>query len=205
MESIVIRDLKLETVVGVTGKLPENTLPEIAFAGRSNVGKSSLINSLLGRKSFARTSSQPGKTQTLNFYRINDDLYFTDLPGYGYAKVSMELRMKWGKVIEKYFRTSKQLCCIIQLVDIRHDPTKDDVAMFDWIKSTGFKTFVVATKADKISRGAVKAQIQAIKKVLKVPEDVPVIPFSSVTKQGVAEIWQQITPFITNGVDDTVQ
>ncbi len=195
---MVIKDLQLETVVGVSGKLPVNTLPEIAFAGRSNVGKSSLINGLLGRKSFARTSSQPGKTQTLNFYKINNELYFTDLPGYGYARVSMTLRQKWGKVIEKYFRTSKQLRCIIQLVDIRHEPTKDDIAMFDWIKSTGIKTFVVATKADKISKGAVKAQTEVIKKTLKVPAGVDIIPFSSVTKQGVNEIWQQITALVSD-------
>ncbi len=195
---MVIKDLQLETVVGVSGKLPVNTLPEIAFAGRSNVGKSSLINGLLGRKSFARTSSQPGKTQTLNFYKINNELYFTDLPGYGYARVSMTLRQKWSKVIEKYFRTSKQLRCIIQLVDIRHEPTKDDIAMFDWIKSTGIKTFVVATKADKISKGAVKAQTEVIKKTLKVPAGVDIIPFSSVTKQGVNEIWQQITALVSD-------
>jgi GTP-binding protein len=190
---MVIKDLQLETVVGVTGKLPVNTLPEIAFAGRSNVGKSSLINGLLGRKSFARTSSQPGKTQTLNFYKVNNELYFTDLPGYGYARVSMTLRQKWGKVIEKYLKTSKQLRCIIQLVDIRHEPTKDDVAMFEWINAMGLKTFVVATKADKISRGAVKQQCDMIRKCLKAKADVKIIPFSSVTKQGAEDIWKEIT------------
>lgn len=189
---MIIKQLELETVVGVSGQLPVNTLPEVAFAGRSNVGKSSLINALLCRKSFARTSSQPGKTQTLNFFKINNALYFTDLPGYGYARVSMTLRQKWGKVIEKYFRSSKQLRCIIQLVDIRHEPTKDDVAMFEWIRSTGLDTLIVATKVDKINRSQVKKQTDMVRRCLKAG-DTPIVTFSAVTKQGTDEIWEHIS------------
>ena len=161
-KSMVIKNVGLETVCGITSKLPENTKPEVAFAGKSNVGKSSLINALMNRKSLARTSSQPGKTQTINFYNINEQLYFVDLPGYGYAKVSMELRAKWGKMIERYLKKSEQLKLIFLLVDIRHDPTQDDVAMAQYFRQMDIPFTVVATKADKISRGARMKQLAPI-------------------------------------------
>ena len=153
-----VTKVNLETVCGITSKLPENLLPEFAFAGKSIVGKSSLINGLMNRKSYASTSSQPGKTQTINFYNINEQLYFVDLPGYGYAKVSMELRAKWGKMIERYLKKSEQLKLIFLLVDIRHEPSENDRDMYDWIVHNGFQPFVIATKLDKIIRSQIAKQ-----------------------------------------------
>jgi len=193
-----IKNLELETVCGITSKLPVNECPEIAFAGRSNVGKSSLINSLVGRKSFARTSSQPGKTQTINFYKINDAFYFTDLPGYGYAKVSVETRAKWGKMIEKYLRMSKQLRSVLLLVDIRHEPTANDVQMYEWIVASGYTPIVIATKADKISRGQIQKQIGILRKTLGAKQDIQFIPFSALSKQGVDEVWAVIEEVLEN-------
>jgi GTP-binding protein len=167
-------------------------MPEIAFAGKSNVGKSSLINALMNRKSYARTSSQPGKTQTINFYRINDDLYFVDLPGYGYAKVSEEIKVKWGRMIERYLYTSKQLRLVFLLIDIRHEPSKNDCTMYHWIIEHGFQPIVIATKADKINRSQLDKQRKLIQTTLSVVPGTPIIPFSSVTKQGREEIWELI-------------
>lgn len=189
---IVIRTAELETVVGVTTKqLPKNDIPEIAFAGRSNVGKSSLINALLNRKSLARTSGTPGKTQTMNYYKVNQDCYFVDLPGYGYAKVNQELKQKWGKMTDRYFKTSKQLRCIFLLVDIRHKPTGDDVMMMNWIRASGLRMVVVATKLDKLKRSQVQKSVKLIKETLDLKEE-KLILFSAETKSGREEIWEEI-------------
>ncbi len=187
-----VTKVNLETVCGITSKLPENLLPEFAFAGKSNVGKSSLINGLMNRKSYARTSSQPGKTQTINFYNINEQLYFVDLPGYGYAKVSMELRAKWGKMIERYLKKSEQLKLIFLLVDIRHEPSENDRDMYDWIVHNGFQPIVIATKLDKINRSQIAKQTKLIRTCLKMPKEGILIPFSAETKQGRDEIWSKI-------------
>mgnify|MGYP000411884210 CR=1 FL=1 len=156
---MIIKKAELETVCGITSTLPENILPEFAFAGKSNVGKSSLINGLLNRRALARTSSQPGKTQTINFYNVNDNLYFVDLPGYGYAKVSVEVKAKWGKMIERYLKKSKMLKCIFLLIDIRHDPSANDKMMYDWIVSNGYKPVIVATKLDKLKRSQIQKHV----------------------------------------------
>ena len=192
-----LKKMELETVCGITSTLPVNLQPEVAFAGRSNVGKSSLINGLLNRKSFARTSSQPGKTQTINFYHINDEFYFVDLPGYGYAKVSAELKAKWGKMIERYLMGSKQLKCVFLLVDIRHEPTANDKQMYEWICANGLRPVIIATKLDKISRGQVKKQTDMIRKSLKAQANTTLIPFSAMTKQGAEEIWTLIETLVT--------
>ena len=189
---MIVKTLSLETVCGITSKLPENTHPEVAFAGKSNVGKSSLINALVNRKSFARTSSEPGKTQTINFYNVNNELYLVDLPGYGYAKTSMDTREKWGKMIEKYLHTSKMLKAVFLLVDIRHEPSQNDVNMFDWIKYQGFTPVVIATKADKLKRSQLPRQIKLVRETLGMEQDEVLIPFSAETKQGKEEIWKII-------------
>ena len=157
---MIIRSLELETVCGITSTLPENTLPEIAFAGKSNVGKSSLINGLMNRKSFARTSATPGKTQTINFYNINQELYLVDLPGYGYAKVSEQEKKKWGQMIERYLHQSKQLRAVFLLIDIRHAPSANDKMMYDWILSQGYHPIIIATKLDKLKRSQVQKQVK---------------------------------------------
>lgn len=192
---MIIKSAELETVCGITSKLPENAYPEIAFAGKSNVGKSSLINVLMNRKSLARTSSQPGKTQTINFYKINQELYFVDLPGYGYAKVSAEIKAKWGKMIERYLHTSGHLRLVFLLIDIRHEPQKNDHTMYHWIVENGFQPIIIATKLDKIHRSQVTKQLKLIKQSLEVVEGTPIIPFSSVTKQGREEIWEFIETY----------
>jgi len=186
---MIIKSANLETVCGITSVIPENDKPEIAFAGKSNVGKSSLINALMNRKSLARTSSQPGKTQTINFYNINDLLYFVDLPGYGYAKVSESVKEKWGKMVEKYFKMSKQLKMVFLLVDIRHAPSENDRIMYDWIVYHGYQPVIIATKLDKIKRSQKDKQI---KESLKVQPGTIIIPFSSETKQGREETWEII-------------
>ena len=160
---MVIKNVNLETVCGITSKLPKNTLPEVAFAGKSNVGKSSLINALVNRKSLARTSGQPGKTQTINFYNVNEEMYIVDLPGYGYAKVSKEVAAKWGPMIENYLHTSEQLRMVFLLIDLRHKPTNNDVQMYRWILSNGFSPVIVATKADKIKRSQLQKQLKQLK------------------------------------------
>lgn len=187
-----IRSLELETVCGITSKLPDNTLPEIAFAGKSNVGKSSLINALLNRKSFARTSAQPGKTQTINFYNINNFMYCVDLPGYGFAKVSKETQEKWGRMIENYLHKSKVLKAVFLLIDIRHEPSANDVNMYQWILHSGYKPIIIATKLDKINRSQTQKQIKLIKTKLETEKDTIIIPFSAETKQGRDELWELI-------------
>ena len=191
-----IRSLELETVCGITSKLPENDKPEIAFAGKSNVGKSSLINALLNRKSLARTSSAPGKTQTINFYNINNLMYCVDLPGYGFAKVSKETQAKWGKMIEGYLKKSPMLKAVFLLIDIRHEPGNNDKDMYNWIVSNGFEPIIIATKLDKINRSQIQKQVKFIKNKLQVKPETIVIPFSSETKQGRDEVWKLIDELV---------
>lgn len=187
-----VTNVNLETVCGITSKLPENTKMEVAFAGKSNVGKSSLINALMNRKSYARTSQQPGKTQTINFYNINDILYFVDLPGYGYAKTSKDMKAKWGKMIENYFKKTKQLRILFLLIDIRHEPGKNDVDMYNWSVNYGYNPIIIATKSDKISRGQIQKHTSIIRKKLNCIEGTPIIPFSALNKSGKEEIWEFI-------------
>lgn len=193
---MIIKSVNLETVCGVTSVLPKNDKIEIAFAGKSNVGKSSLINALMNRKSYARTSSQPGKTQTINFYNINDVLYFVDLPGYGYAKVSEKLKEKWGKLIERYLRSSEQLKIIFLLIDIRHDPSENDRNMYEWITANGYNPIIIATKLDKINRSQIDKQVKIIRNGLKTKPGTKIFPFSSLSKQGREEIWECIEEFV---------
>ena len=187
---MIIKSVNLETVCGVTSRLPENGAPEFAFAGKSNVGKSSLINALMNRKAYARTSSQPGKTQTINFYKINDAFYYVDLPGYGYAKVSLEAKEKWGKMIERYLRRSQMLKLVFILVDIRHDPSANDNSMYDWIVYNGYHPVVIATKLDKINRSQRAKQLKTIRQGLGMGAEDILIPFSAETKEGREEIWK---------------
>jgi len=196
VSDMVIKSAELETVCGITSKLPENAFPEVAFAGKSNVGKSSLINGLLNRKSLARTSSQPGKTQTINFYRINDILYLVDLPGYGYAKVSEETKAKWGKMIENYLHGSRQLKAVFLLIDIRHEPSANDRDMYNWIVYQGYEPIIIATKLDKIKRSQVQKQLKILREGLNLLPGTKMIPFSAETKQGRDEIWELIDKFV---------
>lgn len=186
---MVIKNVNLETVCGITSVIPDNELPEVAFAGKSNVGKSSLINTLMNRKSLARTSSQPGKTQTINFYNINNAMYLVDLPGYGYAKVPESEKVKWGKMIENYLHTSKQLKAVFLLIDIRHDPSANDKQMYDWIVHQGYNPIIVATKLDKIKRSQIDKHVKAIRVGLNVKPGTQILPFSAASKQGREEIW----------------
>ena len=187
-----VTSVNLETVCGITSKLPENDKLEVAFAGRSNVGKSSLINALMNRKSYARTSQQPGKTQTINFYNINELLYFVDLPGDGYAIVSQDTVKKWGKMIDGYLHQSKVLRLVFLLVDIRHKPNQNDIQMYEWCVNYGFNPIIIATKSDKIKRSQLQKQIKQIKDALQVVDGTPVIPFSALNKSGRDEIWEYI-------------
>lgn len=179
-----IKSAALETVCGIKSALPDSVLPEIAFAGKSNVGKSSLINAIVERKALARTSGTPGKTQTLNFYNVNGQMYLVDLPGYGYAKVSQKEREGWGRMIDCYLSSRRQLKGVILLVDIRHEPSANDKAMFDWIRGSGYDPVVVATKLDKIKRSQVDKNVSMIKRSLETGADTPVMTFSAQTKQG---------------------
>ena len=187
---MVIKNVELEIVCGVTSKIPDTDLPEVAFAGKSNVGKSSLINGLMNRKSLARTSSQPGKTQTINFYNINKLMYLVDLPGYGYAKVSENEKKKWGKMIENYLHTSKQLKAVFLLIDIRHEPSANDKMMYEWIVYQGYDPIIVATKLDKIKRSQIQKSVKMVKEGLNVKPGTKIIPYSALTKQGRDEIWE---------------
>ncbi len=193
---MVIKSVNLETVCGITSILPQNGKPEIAFAGKSNVGKSSLINALMNRKSLARTSAQPGKTQTINFYNINDAMYLVDLPGYGYAKVSQSEKEKWGKMIENYLHESKQLKAVFLLIDIRHEPSANDKQMYDWISYQGYDPIIIATKLDKINRSQIQKQVKLIKTKLQVKPGTLILPFSAQTKQGRDEIWEVMDSFV---------
>ena len=190
---LVVKKVELETVCGITSRFPENLLPEYVFAGKSNVGKSSLINALINRKALARVSAQPGKTQTVNFYRVNDDCYFVDLPGYSYANVPDRVRIQWGKMIERYLNQSAQIRDVFLLVDIRHEPGANDLQMADWIRASGRRPTVIATKLDKIKRSQTAGAVAAIRRGLMLEEGDPVIPFSALTKQGREEILSRIT------------
>ncbi len=193
---MVIKSVNLETVCGYTSKLPDNACPEIAFAGKSNVGKSSLINALMNRKSYARTSATPGKTQTINYYNINGELYLVDLPGYGYAKVSEKEKQQWGKLIERYLYSSKQLKAVFLLIDIRHDPSANDKMMYDWIVSKGYRPIIIATKLDKIKRSQKEKHLKAIRQGIGVLPETEIVPFSALSKQGRDEIWELMERYI---------
>ncbi len=187
---MIIKSVNLDIVCGITSKLPENTLPEIAFAGKSNVGKSSLINALMNRKNYARTSQSPGKTQTINYYNINQELFFVDLPGYGYAKANEEVKAKWGKLIEDYLHQSKQIKLVMLLIDIRHKPSDNDCLMYRWICDHGYKPVIIATKSDKINRSQLNKQLQMIADELQVLPETIIIPFSALNKQGREDIYE---------------
>ena len=199
-----IKNVSLETVCGITSRLPDNTLPEIAFAGKSNVGKSSLINALMNRKALARTSAQPGKTQTINFYNINDAMYLVDLPGYGYAKVAQEVREKWGKLIERYLHGSKQLKAVFLLIDIRHEPSENDRQMYEWIVYQGYDPIIIATKLDKIKRSQLQKQLKTVRTGLGVKPGTQLLPFSALTKQGRDEIWAVMDEILAEGAPEEV-
>ncbi len=189
---MIIRSVNLETVCGPTSVFPKNTLPEVAFAGKSNVGKSSLINALMNRKAYARTSEKPGKTQTVNFYNINQELYYVDLPGYGYAAMPEKEKQKMGKMVEAYLKSSEMLREVFLLIDIRHDPGANDKLMYEWVLSEGYRPFIVATKLDKIKRSEIAKKVKAIRVGLNADSETQILPFSSVTKQGREELWAEI-------------
>ena len=193
---MVIKNVNLETVCGITSTIPENELNEVAFAGKSNVGKSSLINALMNRKSLARTSSQPGKTQTINFYNINDAMYLVDLPGYGYANANIEIKAKWGKMIENYLHVSEKLKAVFLLIDIRHEPSDNDILMYEWMVNQGFAPIIIATKSDKLRKNQINSQIKVIEKTLQVEPGTIIIPFSAETKEGRQEIWDLIDSLV---------
>ena len=195
---MIIKNAELETVCGITSSLPSHDQPEFAFAGKSNVGKSSLINALMNRKSLARTSSQPGKTQTINFYHINDQLYFVDLPGYGYTKTAVVVKEKWGTMVELYLHKSSVLKCVFLLIDIRHEPSENDKTMYEWIIYNGFHPVVIATKMDKLKRSQVEKQVKLLRTGLGMEKEDILIPFSAETKQGREEIWELIEKIILN-------
>ena len=200
---MVIKNVSLETVCGITSKLPDNLHPEVAFAGKSNVGKSSLINALMNRKSLARTSAQPGKTQTINYYNINDAIYFVDLPGYGYAQANEKVKAQWGKMIEDYLHRSKQLKAVFLLIDIRHAPSENDRIMYNWIRKMGFDPIIIATKLDKINRSQIQKQIKLIRTTLEADKETIILPFSATTKQGRDEIYEIIDRIIEENTEQT--
>ena len=199
---MIIKEVNLETVCGYTSKLPDNQKPEIAFAGKSNVGKSSLINALMNRKSLARTSAQPGKTQTINFYNINDVMYLVDLPGYGYAKVAESEKKKWGQMIENYLHNSKQLRAVFLLIDIRHAPSANDKKMYDWIVYQGYEPIIIATKMDKLKRSQISKHVKLVREGLGLKKESIVIPFSATSKQGREEIWNLMDSILESEVSE---
>lgn len=206
---MIIKTANLETVCGITSKLPDNTRPEFAFAGKSNVGKSTLINALMNRKSYARTSSTPGKTQTINYYNVNDAFYLVDLPGYGYATAGVKVKQQWGKMIENYLHTSKKLEAVFILVDARHEPSENDVMMFDWVLAAGFTPYVIATKSDKLKRSQIARQMAMIRRTIKekskASHDVSfeVIPFSGLSKAGREDIYNILEEFLAEEGKDS--
>ena len=202
---MVIKSVNLETVCGITSKLPDNTLSEVAFAGKSNVGKSSLINGIMNRKSLARTSSQPGKTQTINFYNVNETFYLVDLPGYGYAKANQQVKAQWGKMIERYLHSSKQLKAVFLLVDIRHDPSANDKQMYQWMRHYGYDPIIIATKLDKINRSQIQKHVKAIRVGLEAEKDTIIIPYSSLSKQGREEIYELLDRLLVPETDGEEQ
>lgn len=197
----IIKKAELETVCGITSRFPDNDLPEFAFAGKSNVGKSSLINALMQRKSLARTSAQPGKTQTINFYNVNDEFYFVDLPGYGYTKISESVKADWGRMVERYLKHSSMLRMVFLLVDIRHKPTADDRLMFDWVHSQGFDPVIIATKADKLGKNDKPKALKLIRESFGADRDIKLIPFSAETKAGRDDIYKLLEE-VCHGTDN---
>ena len=195
---MVIKNVNLETVCGITSTLPENQHPEVAFSGKSNVGKSSLINGLMNRKAYARVSQQPGKTQTINYYNVNDEIYIVDLPGYGFANVSQAVKAKWGKMIENYLRKSRQLRMVFLLVDIRHEPSANDKMMYEWMVYQGFHPIIIATKSDKVKRSQLQKQLKVIRLGLNTEKGAILIPFSAETKQGRDEIWNLVDQILAS-------
>lgn len=187
-----VNNVSLASVAVKYSQYPTDEKMEIAFVGKSNVGKSSLINTLVNRKALARTSSNPGKTRTINFYNVEDKIYFVDLPGYGYAKVSKVEQEKWASMIESYLKKRKQLKYIIMLIDIRHEPSTNDILMYEWLKHYGFKIIIVATKSDKVKKNQLSKQLLSIKKSLELEECELLLPFSSQTKEGKDELWNII-------------
>ena len=202
---MVVKSVNLETVCGITSKIPENIYYEVAFAGKSNVGKSSLINAILNRSGLARTSSQPGKTQTINFYNVNDGMYLVDLPGYGYARANEEIKAQWGVMIENYLHTSRMLKAVFLLIDIRHDPSENDCLMYEWMVNQGFTPIIIATKCDKLKEGQIRTAVRTIRRILGTEEQTPVIPFSAETKEGKDEVWALIERLVfPEGVPETM-
>ena len=208
---MVIKSVELSLVCGVTSKIPAGTLPEFAFAGRSNVGKSTLINGLMNRKALARVSSQPGKTQTINYYRVNEQFHLVDLPGYGYAKANVKVKEQWGKMIERYLSTSAQLRAVFLLLDIRHEPTGQDVMMYDWILQAGITPVIIATKSDKIKRSQLQKQMALLRRTLreeshvrpdKDADPIQIIPWSGQTKAGREEIYAVLDQLLTQNPDE---
>lgn len=201
---MVIKQVSLETVCGITSKLPVNAHPEVAFAGKSNVGKSSLINGLMNRKSLARTSAQPGKTQTINYYNVNDEIYFVDLPGYGYATANEQVKAKWGKMIEDYLHQSKQLQAVFLLIDIRHAPSENDRIMYDWIKRNGYDPILIATKLDKINRSQIQKQLKLIRTTLGADASTTIIPYSAISKQGREDIYEILDRILASEEEESL-
>lgn len=199
---MVIKNVELETVCGITSTFPKNTKMEVAFAGKSNVGKSSLINAIMNRKSLARTSSQPGKTQTINYYNVNGEFYLVDLPGYGYANANVSVKEKWGKMIERYLHTSEMLYAVFLLIDIRHEPGKNDKQMYEWMTSQGYFPIIIATKMDKLNRSQIQKHVKMVREGLDAPKETIVIPFSSVTKQGREEIYALLDDMLRSFEDE---
>ena len=191
-----VNNVSLAAVGVKMSQYPDDGKPEIAFAGKSNVGKSTLINAMIGRKALARTSSQPGKTRTINFYNVEDILYFVDLPGYGYAKAPRTEIEKWGKMIEEYLNKRETLRGIVMLVDIRHEPGENDRLMYDWLKHYGYDIIIAATKKDKIKRSQIQKQLSLIKNTLKLAPEDRLIAFSGETKDGVEELWEELEKLI---------
>ncbi len=187
-----VNNVKLDVVAVKPSQYPQEVLPEFAFVGKSNVGKSSLLNAMINRRALARTSQTPGKTRTINFYKIEEALYFVDLPGYGYAKLSKSETKNWGAMIEGYLKKREQLKCIVMLVDIRHEPSKNDVQMFEWLRHYNYNMVLVATKLDKINRSQIQKQISILRKSLGMASSELIIPFSAETKQGKEALWEYI-------------
>ncbi len=186
---MVIKKVELETVCGITSRFPRNDKMEVAFAGKSNVGKSSLINAIMNRKSLARTSSQPGKTQTINYYNVNDEFYLVDLPGYGYTKANVAVKEQWGAMTERYLHTSEMLYAIFLLIDIRHEPGANDKQMYQWMVNQGYHPIIIATKKDKIKKSKLNEHIAMIRRGLAAAAETIIIPFSSLSKEGRDDIY----------------